>query len=83
MAQYIFRLSDGSAWVDVGGARSRLRPNTLVHIERARFGGAVLLVAGNERRRVRLLECTRPADALDALDAHRCTLLRDSPTTFE
>ena len=78
--QYFFRLSDGSAWVDVGGARSRLRPNALIQVTQARFGGAVSLVAGTERRRVRLLNCVAPPDHLDA---QRCSLLRDVPATFE
>ncbi len=78
--QYYFRLSDGSAWVDVGGARSRLRRNALVQVTQARFGGAVSLVAGTERRRVRMLNCITPADDLDA---QRCSLLRDAPAAFE
>ena len=78
--QYFFKLSDGSAWVDVGGARSHLRRNTLVQVTQARFGGAVSLVAGTERRRVRLLNCTTPPDARDA---QRCAQLRDASAAFE
>ena len=77
--QFVYRLSDGSVWEDVEGARSRLREGALVRIAASRFSAAHFMVSSNERRRVRALGCGNAAPSREA--AH-CRLLRDGALTF-
>ena len=77
--QFVYRLSDGSVWEDVEGARSRLREGALVRIAASRFSAAHFMVSSNERRRVRALGCGTAAPSREA--AH-CRLLRDGALTF-
>lgn len=76
---YVYRLSDGSVWEDVGGEHSRLRPNALVRITESRFTSGHFMVASNERRRVRPLVCQPPASPRVA---ERCRMLREGALTF-